>query len=177
MMILSGVLVLALNVLNLTEPEKRQPPILLTGDESSSVTAFAQAPNREGRTPPDSASGLTFDEDKPRLDNFAANLKIDPETRAYIIVYGGRVGPPKEALTRGGCIKEYLSEKHGINRERVTVVDGGFRERVTVELFYLSKGRPNPSPVPTVAPRSVRVIKNRGAGKHTCSPKHVKKIV
>jgi hypothetical protein len=175
MLIINRVLLLALNVFTFSEPEARQKPILLTGGEKLSVaTAFSQAPQK-GRIPPDSASGLTFEQDKPRLDHFASNLKIDPETKAYIIIYGGRVGPAKEAVMRGRCIEEYLMGKHGITRERMTIIDGGFRESITVELFYLSSDQPNPSPVPTVNPKEVQVIKNKRGRKNICNSSNVKK--
>src|SRR6266850_8404089 len=52
----------------------------------------------------DTGSGLTFEQDRPRLDQFAADLKKVPNSTAYIIAYGGAVGPVREAKIRLKCI-------------------------------------------------------------------------
>ena len=165
-MIFHGILLIILGVLNPTQTMKHRSFILYTKIISPPMAAFSQAPQK-GRTPPDTVSGLTFEQDKPRLDHFASNLKIDTDARAYVIVYGGRVGPKGEAKIRAKCIKEYLINKHGIAQKRVSVIDGGFRDQITVELFLLSPSQSEPSSVPTVDPSDTQVIK-RSKKKSKC---------
>ncbi|MFL6256445.1 MAG: hypothetical protein ACJ74T_15685 [Pyrinomonadaceae bacterium] len=50
----------------------------------------------------------------------------------------------------------------GIAPERLVIVDGGFREELTVKIVIVPAGATPPAPTPTVDPREVVII-NRGA--------------
>lgn len=56
----------------------------------------------------DAGSGLSFEEDKPRIDRFAEEIKRNHSAEAYIIVYGGLVSYKNEARIRLSCIRDYL---------------------------------------------------------------------
>jgi hypothetical protein len=105
--------------------------------------------------------GLTFGEDKPRIDQFARNLKKMPHARAYIIAYGVDLGFAGEASMRLMCIRDYLINIHHIRPSRLVTIDGGYANKVNVELFLVRPGDPKPKPAPTRNLTAVRNIKPR----------------
>ena len=52
----------------------------------------------------DDGGGLSFEEDKPRIDRFAEDIKRNHSAEAYIIAYGGLVSYKNEARIRLSCI-------------------------------------------------------------------------
>lgn len=91
------------------------------------------------------------------LDNYAVELQSEPEMAAYVITYGGRRGTARSEMSqRRARIKRYLVENRGIDPKRVIVVDGGFREKLTIELWLTSQGERAPEITPTVSPRAVK---------------------
>ena len=111
----------------------------------------------------DDGSGLSFEEDKPRMDQFARNLIRVSNSKGYVIVYGGQKGPPNEARIRISCIRKYLSRSYQnkIGKDRLVLINGGYRVEVSVELFVLLPGDAIPEPQPTISPEAVRVVKSR----------------
>jgi hypothetical protein len=103
------------------------------------------------RTPPaeprkfDEYGNIRFNDEKARLDNFAIQLQNDPTATATIIVYGSCAG---EAQQRGDRAKDYLVNTRGIEAGRITVVDGGCRSDLTVQLWIVPSGATAP-PVDT----------------------------
>jgi hypothetical protein len=98
----------------------------------------------------DECDNCTFDDQKARLDNLAVELQNDPTTRAYIIAYGGRmspVGQVEKLMTRA---REYIVTQRGISASRLTVVNGGYREEDSVELWIVPSGASAPQATPTV---------------------------
>jgi hypothetical protein len=102
---------------------------------------------------------LSLDEEKSRLDVLAAELWRKPETRGYIIVYAGRRARVSEARIRADRAKLYLTSNYGIESSRIIAADGGFRNELTVELWFGSRTAPAPVPSPTVRPSQVKIIK------------------
>ena len=133
----------------------------LTADDGSSDPACAQSAQAVSIIAPvkkvvivarefDECNNCTFDDQKARLDNLAVELQNDPTTRAYIIAYGGRmspVGQVEKLMTRA---KEYMVTERGINASRFTVVNGGYREEDSVELWVVPSGAAAPQATPTV---------------------------
>lgn len=111
------------------------------------------------QVPPDSQFSPSFEHDKPRLNFYVAHLNSYPDAMLHVFVYGGQVVKKGEVEERIKCIRDYLTINKGIDVKRITVRDGGYRSRLTVEIFYGSKGRPEPLPTPTVDPREVRWVK------------------
>src|SRR5215467_3834202 len=60
----------------------------------------------------DDRGGLTFDEDKPRIDRFAEEMKRNQSNVAYIIAYAGLVSYKNEAAIRLRCIRNHLVTAH-----------------------------------------------------------------
>jgi hypothetical protein len=133
----------------------------LTADDGSSDPACAQSAQAVALVAPlkktvlvarefDECVNCTFDDQKARLDNLAVELQNDPTTRAYIIAYGGRmspVGQVEKLMTRA---KDYIIRQRGIDASRLTIVNGGYREEDSVELWIVPSGAAAPQATPTV---------------------------
>lgn len=107
----------------------------------------------------DDGGGLSFEEDKPRVDQFARNLVSVPNAKGYVIAYGGLTGPLHEAKSRLTCIRKYLTRSYKLGRNRLVLINGGYRIEVSVELFVVRPGEAIPEPQPMVGSSAVRVVK------------------
>lgn len=89
--------------------------------------------------------GVTFDEEKKRLDEFARKLHDDVRSsKGYIVAYDG-CGPPKgEAKARAERAKEYLVGTQGIDSSRIMTIEGGQREEMLIELHIRARDMPPP---------------------------------
>lgn len=110
---------------------------------------------------------IDSEDEAARLDNFAIQLMEEPVSEGCIIAYGGRFGRAGEALVRAERARKYLSEKRDVARDRIIVVDGGFREDMTFELWIVPPGAEPPAPSPTVRPEDVQFIKEPARAKPT----------
>lgn len=133
----------------------------LTADDGSSDPSCAQSAQAVSVITPlekkiivaqefDECNNCTFDDQKARLDNLAIDLQNDPSTRAYIIAYGGRMSPLGQVEVLMSRARDYLVTQRGIDASRLTVVNGGFREEDSVELWTVPSGAASPRPTPTV---------------------------
>jgi hypothetical protein len=104
-------------------------------------------------------SSNTFEEDKPRIDRFAEEMKNNNSAEGYIIAYGGLVSYKNEARIRLRCIRDYLVIAHGITRSRLKLIDGGYRPEVSVRLFLVKSNDPKPMAFPIVNREAVRMRK------------------
>jgi len=107
----------------------------------------------------DECCNCTFDDQKARLDNLAVELQNDPSTTAYIIAYGGRGSRPGEASRLGARAVEYLTEQRGIDKSRIVVINGGYREQDCVELWIVPRGATPPQPRPTVQAGDIKPVR------------------
>ena len=133
----------------------------LTADDGSSDPACAQSAQAVSIIAPikkvaivarefDECNNCTFDDQKARLDNLGVELQNDPTTRGYIIAYGGRMSPVGQVEKLMSRAREYLTTQRGIDASRLSVVNGGFREDDSVELWVVPSGASAPQPTPTV---------------------------
>jgi hypothetical protein len=82
------------------------------------------------------------EDEMSKLDYLALQLPDNADTYGYIIVYGGRRGMRRdEVRVRAARMRRYLVETRGVSSKRVAVVDGGFREKLTVEFWRLARRR------------------------------------
>jgi hypothetical protein len=88
----------------------------------------------------DKYGDLAFADEKKRLDNFAQQLKNEPDSQAYIIVYGKQSARTGEAQSRADRAKQYLTDKLGIKAERILTIDGGTHVRFALELWITPQG-------------------------------------
>lgn len=130
-------------------------------DPSCSTTASCTSsvrPPKPVATRFDEYGNIRFNDEKARLDNYAIQLQNEPGSTATIIAYGTCAG---EGQTRGDRAKDYLVNTRGIEAGRITVVDGGCRADLTVQLWVVPQGADAPtvdtsntiSPCPECRPR------------------------
>ena len=122
----------------------------------------------------DSFGDVCCEDEKAHLDNFAVTLQQQPETIGYIIFYGGkthnfpscrishqRLPRHGEAQGRAARLRPYLVKTRAVDSARVVVIDGGYREAWTAELWIVPKGARPPAPTPTVRPQDIHYRKGR----------------
>jgi hypothetical protein len=126
--------------------------------KSSSCTTAVPARIIEDRF--DEYGNIGFENEQARLDNFAVELQNWPEGKGYIIAYGGRRTRSGEARKRAERAKGYLTTVRNIPAKQVVIIDGGYREQLTIVLKLRSQDLPPPQPTPTVDPKEVRIIKD-----------------
>jgi hypothetical protein len=90
----------------------------------------------------DEYGNIRFNDEKARLDNYAIELQNDPTAQGTIIAYGSCEG---EGQTRADRAKNYLVNTRGIDAGRITAVDGGCREDLTVQLWIVPSGATAPA--------------------------------
>src|SRR5215213_1314460 len=139
----------------------------LTADDGSSDPACAQSAQAVSMIAPikkvvivarefDECNNCTFDDQKARLDNLAVELQNDPTTRAYVIAYGGRMSPVGQVEKLMNRAREYMVTQRGIDASRLSVVNGGYREEDSVELWIVPSGAAVPQATPTVQAGEVK---------------------
>lgn len=104
----------------------------------------------------DECVNCTFDDQKARLDNLAVELQNDPSTRAYVIAYGGRQSPLAKVEVLMKRARDYIVDERGIDASRLVIVNGGFREADSVELWIVPAGAAPPRATPTVQAGEVK---------------------
>jgi PEGA domain len=104
----------------------------------------------------DECNNCTFDDQKARLDNLAVELQNDPSTTAYIIAYGGRYSPLSQVEVLMKRARNYMVDQRGIDASRLVIVNGGFREGDSVELWIVPSGAAAPRATPTVQAGDVK---------------------
>jgi hypothetical protein len=133
----------------------------LTADDGSSYPECSQTVQAVSAIAPlekkiivaqefDECNSCSLDDQKARLDNLAVELQNDPSTRAYILAYGGRMSPLGQVEKLMSRSRDYLITQRGIDASRIVVVNGGFREEDSVELWLVPSGAAAPKPTPTV---------------------------
>jgi len=108
---------------------------------TASCTASVKVPPPPA-TKFDEYGNIRFNDEKARLDNYAIQLQNSPGSQGTIIVYGSCVG---EGQQRGDRAKDYLVNTRGIEAGRITVVDGGCRAELTVQLWVVPQGATAPA--------------------------------
>ncbi len=109
----------------------------------------------------DECNNCTFDDQKARLDNLAVELQNDPSTKAYIIAYGGRTSPIAQVDVLMKRARSYMIDQRGIDGSRLVIINGGFREGDSVELWIVPSGAAPPRATPTVQAGDVKPAKRR----------------
>ncbi len=144
----------------------------LTADDGSADPACAQTVQAVSGIAPiekkmivarefDECNSCAFDDQKARLDNLAVELQNDPSVRGYILAYGGRMSPIGQVEKLMSRARDYLVTQRGIDASRLVVVNGGFREEDSVELWVVPSGAAAPQPTPTVQAGEVNPRKRR----------------
>ena len=107
------------------------------------------------------------------LDNFAIQLQQQPLAHGYIIFYGGshfrgRLPKRGEAAARAARLKPYLVNVRGIPSKRVIVIDGGYKDSWTAELWIVPPGASAPVPVSLIPKSQIKFGKGRVTARFRC---------
>jgi hypothetical protein len=97
---------------------------------------------------------MSVDREKFRLDEFVLKLrKLGQTSKAYIVAYEGCTDLTGKARTRALRVQEYLVAQ-GIGRRRITVINGGQRESMLIEVHGRERNMPPPRSRPSIYPRN-----------------------
>lgn len=99
----------------------------------------------------DQYSAVSIDEERKHLDRMAEQMKIrSSEAIGYILSYAGRTACINESEWRAKRARQYLVETHRIPSSSLVMVEAGFRENWTVELYIQPRRACGPLPNPTL---------------------------
>lgn len=120
------------------------------------------------------------EEIKVRLDQLAIEMQENPNDEAYIIFYGGSkyLRYFDDEKKQGFVTKEmpakrgeaeahlqnwdyYLTNFRNIEKSRFEIINGGYREKFTVEFWLVPTGAKPPEPSPTLTEKDIKFGKGR----------------
>lgn len=126
----------------------------------------------------DTVGEITCDHEKARLDGATTRLEEQPDAVIYFIVYGGKyyfdsvynkktksyedrkLLPRKgESLASIAFYSYYLTKARKIDAARFVLVDGGYREKHTIEYWLVPFGADEPKPSPTLTEKEIKFRK------------------
>lgn len=106
--------------------------------------------------------------EKKQLDSFSSILE-QGNAKGYLIFYGGknykpvcngikRVKRPQRnyAMERASFNFRYLTETKGWNEKNLFLINGGYREFWTIELWIVPQGAKPPIPTPTINEKDIK---------------------
>jgi hypothetical protein len=91
---------------------------------------------------------LARNDEKARLDNYAIEMQNDPSSTAYVVIYPGQRGRPRQVQNQKTRIVDYLVNSRGFNAGRIVTMLGPPRDEMMVELWTCPQGAPPPTPAP-----------------------------
>jgi hypothetical protein len=124
--------------------------LMIPGFDSLNCSASSVAeiqPEPPGCRKFDEFTTISRNDEKARLENYAIEMRNDPTSTAYVIVYPGRRGPGdvQQRITR---IVDYVVNSRGIDRRRVVII-GPVCNEVVIELWICPQGAKAPAPKST----------------------------
>ncbi|MDQ3685502.1 MAG: hypothetical protein M3430_07850 [Acidobacteriota bacterium] len=91
------------------------------------------------------------------INHFRENgLQKEPNARAYIIGYKGKRALSKPFRSYLDQVENWLNFAEGVPREKIVVIDGGYRDQPIIELWIVPEGAAAPEPSPTFSPKKRR---------------------
>jgi hypothetical protein len=92
-----------------------------------------------------------------RLDSFLIDLQNDPNLTGYILFYRVKNATRSEMFSHRTLrmYEDHLKFRK-FDPARVVIINGGFRESETTELWLVSTGQPGPEPSNTVEPPTIQ---------------------
>ena len=84
------------------------------------------------------------------LEDFRRALEGEPDSKAYIVAYGGRDDFPGKAQRYATRARNYLVNSRGIDAQRIIAANGGRREEFVVELWLVPRTAKLPDPTPAI---------------------------
>lgn len=106
----------------------------------------------------DQYEDISLKDEQQRLDRLGRYLTVEGSgSVAYVVAYAGRTSCLWEAERRANRARQYLEANYKLDTSRVITVDGGFREKLTVDFFTSACVTCGPFPTPTLVGSSVIV--------------------
>ena len=97
----------------------------------------------------DSARRVHYSELAARLDGFLSFLYNHPSANGQIIVYADRSRGLREMSISIRSLRSYLAFRN-FDLSRISIIEGGFREDNTIDMWVVPAGAPAPAPTPSV---------------------------
>src|SRR5215207_3539077 len=113
---------------------------------SRSHAATAQEAAQGGAHKLDECGDIQISDWLARADNLAIELQNAPAAKGYIVAYGVPNKFPGWPLRRAYQVKGYLVASRGLEGARVEVVNGGYRDAVTFQMWVVEDGARLPLP-------------------------------
>lgn len=105
----------------------------------------------------DQYGDILLKDEQHRLDRLGRYLTVeDSGAVAYLVAYAGRTSCFREAVLRANRARQYLEANYKLDASRVIAVDGGFRDKLTVDIFT-SYDTCGPFPTPSLVSSSAHV--------------------
>ena len=114
----------------------------------ATVTFYIAGPARKL----DEYGTLSETDENARLDAFISN--VTDKEQAYIFAYAGRMSPRGQAANDLRRIRTRLLAA-GTPKERLVIIDGGFREESSYELWLVPFGAEAPRSTPTLKAKDI----------------------
>jgi hypothetical protein len=137
---------------------------LLAAGENYSCPAPSAQDNFD---PFDFYGKISWEDEKARLDNFAAALQENPDVVGYIIVYASLRSCVGEARAHARRAKDYLVKTRHIRQNQLRAIAGGYEQEFKVILQPVPVGAGDFTPAPMLRP-SDAIVTN-------CKPKSLKR--
>lgn len=93
---------------------------------------------------------INLEDEWARVDALAAKLRANPDSTAYIIGYKARLTLPGNSLHHLNYVRDLIRSRV-VDDSRVKVIDGGYRENLTIEFWIAPNGSSVPTPSQTIA--------------------------
>jgi hypothetical protein len=115
---------------------------------SSEVSVAQEKPKAELA---DSSQWYGSDDGNGRISNFLDYFdKNKNNSVAYIIVYGGRISKRGEIKAQIRGLTEFFTIFRKLDSKKYVIVNGGYRDRLTVDYWIVPENSCPPLPTPTV---------------------------
>lgn len=86
----------------------------------------------------DAFNRIPCSEELARIDNYGRELRKENNGLAVVVIYGGQYGTREgEVVARLFAIRDRLMTTNAIDRERIVIIDGGFRAKFEIQFWIL----------------------------------------
>jgi len=122
-----------------------------------------------------------------RMDNIFIESQNSPDSKIYVVYYGGRYRKkniwnkktkelnvkleyphPEDGLNYAKSIPLYLTSElkaltrtYKLSKDKFILVNGGFRENIEVEIWFVPKDAESPKPIPTITEKDIKFRKDK----------------
>jgi len=96
-----------------------------------------------------------------RVDNFVTTALNNPELKGYIYAYAGRGKNDRVERDRALASLMRIFAFRRFSGDQVKLVNAGYREHNSVDMWFVPAGVDPPKPSPSVDPSFIKILKNR----------------